>query len=255
MCTIVERQWHIWEPWLVLFLFANDNVKYLTVGGMSGLKKFFSFLDEITGLLGHFWLERSEGTRNDRWGHMSHHRHTWSFKLRSEFFDKSSFFVLFHLFVFFHVRYLLSLWSTGRTPSDSVAVIRRRWPTNGGAIRDWWRDREDRRPYRHRSAMRPAKGFRTCWPIRRRPRRIRPRRPCCSFRREISGHRRRPRLSTCPWIGGGRSWRNCRPSSAPDPIVWLSSLASPSKAFSFPKNTIDCQVLFEFCDTQFSQTV
>lgn len=36
------------------FLFANDNVKYLTVGGMSGLEKFFSFLDEITGLLGHF---------------------------------------------------------------------------------------------------------------------------------------------------------------------------------------------------------
>ena len=151
--------------------------------------------------------------------------------------------------------FLISLWSTGRTPSDSVAVIRRRWPTNGGAIRDWWRDREDRRPHRHRSAMRPAKGFRTCWPIRRRPRRIRPRRPCCSFRREISGHRRRPRLSTCPWIGGGRSWRNCRPSSVPDPIVWLSSLASPSKAFSFPTNTIDCQVLFEFCDTQFSQTV
>ena len=65
----------------------------------------------------------------------------------------------------------------------------------------------------------------------------------CCWHQAILVHRLR--LSTCPWNGDVRSWRNCQLSSVQVPTAWLSSLAFLWMVVSFPV-TKRCNLLTWF---------
>ena len=117
---------------------------------------------------------------------------------------------------------------TGCKQWGPVVVIRHPGPMSGASSRDrnvWWHDDQ----------LRWLTTSVTDWGWRNRLR--------CCWHQAILVHRLR--LSTCPWNGDVRSWRNCQLSSVQVPTAWLSSLAFLWMVVSFPV-TKRCNLLTWF---------